>query len=359
MLEKRTALKFDGDRIEQASIRWGANDRPLWKTLESLDLAVAVKWADRFSAYEAISAEWCMAGAIEKANNIICPPRAEFLRTIYAEIQRLLWCFQYLGKIFKILGDEIRYQQCLKLREQIFECQEVLTGSRILPQIFCIGGLERDLSIGEKRKLKALLRTIEYEFRIYFRDLSNDLMLMTRMKGLLPISKKTAVAFSIFGPAGQASGATHDLRSASPYGVYDKFTLTSFDRSRTVDWFSESVVRSERGDGLSRMRSVFFQIRQSLGVVDSALEQIAEGPIVTKFDTVLKMKSGIWIFGVESGSGPAYGMFNDGKIRIMSHSLRMTHFLEKLLLGLYADDFELAAASLGIDFSQADLCGSY
>ena len=358
MDSNRMRFSFDGDRINSASIKWGAENRPLWATLDKLPLQAAVKWVDRFSPFEAIAVEWTFSQCFEEMFGIEIPARAQDLRTIYSEVQRLLWAFHYCANLFKTLGDEIRYQQFLRLREQVLEGQEILTGSRVLPQILCIGGIERDLSVGEKKKLKTLVRNIEYEMRLFFKDLPGDQFVMGRLAGLLVISERTARRLSILGGLGQASGAANDLRVDSPYGSYKRVTLQIFDSERTVDWFDNLLMRPTKGDGLNRLRSVFFQIRQSLNIIDVILDTLKEGEVRLELGEMPEVQPGVWIKGVEGGSGPIFCIVNEGKIRFSSHSIRMVGIVEHLLKGSRADDWELSIASLAIDFMQADLCGS-
>ncbi len=357
-LYERSKLNFDGDVITSVKIRWGAESRPMWKTLENLPLQAAIKWCDRFSPFEAIAAEWAYARCFETMFGIDVPTRANDLRSVYAEVQRLLWAFEYCGNLFHAFGDEIRYQQFLRLREQVLEGQEILTGARVLPQILCIGGIGRDLSVGEKKKLKNIVRQLEYEMRLFFKDISGDHFVIGRLAGLMVLSERSARMLSVLGVLGQASGVAHDLRVDSPYGSYKHFAVQLFDPERSVDWFDNLPNAPVHGDGLNRLRSVFFQIRQSLNMVDHFLDNLKEGPVRAELGDLPDIQPGVWIQGVEAGSGPLYCIVNEGQVRLTSHSMRMVSVVEHLLTGARADDFELAFASLGIDFMQADLCGS-
>jgi len=342
--------------VTSVHIQWGAENRPLWKTLENLPLHAAIKWCDRFSPFEAVAAEWAFAGCFESMFGVEPPPRAQDLRTVYSEIQRLLWSFHYCAQMFQALGDDIRTQQFLRLREQVFEGQEILTGARVLPQILCIGGIERDLSVGEKKKLKNLLQSLEQEMRLFFKDLPEDQFVMGRLSGLLVISERSAKTLSLLGVLGQASGVSHDLRLDFPYGSYKRAAIQTFDTERTVDWFDQLLVPAVKGDGLNRLRSVFFQIQQSLAVIYRLLDNLQEGPVKLELGELPEIQPGVWIRGVEGGSGPLYCVVNEGQVRFTSHSMRMVHIIEALLKGIRTDDFELAFASMGIDLMQADLC---
>ncbi len=104
----RMHLTYSAHRITGVDIRWGLSNRPLWKTLEELHPSVAVKWVDRFSAFEAIAAEWVLAATFESAFKVEVPDRAQALRSIYLELQRVFWGFNYISEMFDALGDETR-----------------------------------------------------------------------------------------------------------------------------------------------------------------------------------------------------------------------------------------------------------
>lgn len=355
----RFKVELDGDRIKKINLVWGIEDRPLWKTIETIDPKVSVKWVDRLSSFESIASEWVVAGLLESKEKIKTPERALFLRILFSETQRLLWSYNYLAQIFKSLEDHTRYQVLLRLRELVFETQELLTGSRILPQILCIGGIERDLTIGERKKIKNLLIQLEHEFRFIVRDITNDQLVVKRLSGFLTLDESLTRRFFISGPIGQASGYQQDLRTEFYRKLSPQLEVEVFDSKKTVDWFSEDGVSSQKGDGLSRLRSVMFQIRQSLNLIDTLLDVLPEGDIKSSAVPEHIQLDSYAIFEVEGASGVFTGILKNNTIRILTPSMRMRYIFEDLLPGLYEEDLNLAIASLAIDFGQADLCGSY
>src|SRR5687768_16752419 len=165
---QRFDIHYRENATSSVKINWGFEDRPLWRVLDKLQLGMAIKWVDRFSPFEAIACEWAVASSLERALKIEVPERAEHLRAIYLEIQRTLWSFDYYANIFRVIGDDIRFEEALRLREMVFEIQETLTGNRVLPQIITLGGLDRDLSLGESKKLKGIFQTLGESFNSFF-----------------------------------------------------------------------------------------------------------------------------------------------------------------------------------------------
>jgi Ni,Fe-hydrogenase III large subunit len=339
---QRIDIRYNENKVQTVSFKWGLEKRPLWEAISKLPIDVAIKWVDRYGPFEAIASEWAVASAVEKALKIHVPERAEHLRAIYLEIQRVLWSFDYFARMFAAMGEDIRREEALRLREMVFEIQETLTGNRVLPQILRIGGIDRDLSLGESKKMKTLVQGLGDLFASFFPDAGSDPLLVKRLEDVLVIDQARALKISLRGPLGQASGVDFDLRTTHPLGLFQKYGIHCFEGSR-------------KGDALARFRSVNFQILQSLKLLGLFLSSIPAGHHFAK-DDIKSIPDGVWASAVESGPGALYAVVSGNEIRLAGHSSRLRPSLESLLIGVPADDFDLALTSLGVDFAQADLC---
>jgi Ni,Fe-hydrogenase III large subunit len=339
---QRIEMHSHEHKVSQVDVNWGFENRPLWHILTQLSPNAIVKWVDRYSPMEAIACEWAVANAYESALKISVPSRVQNMRAIYLEIQRVLWCVHYFSGVFRAIEDDIRFQEALRLREMVFEIQETLTGNRVLPQVIKIGGLERDLSLGESKKLRATIHQLHDTFKYFFGELTDDPLIARRLAGVLTIPLEKAWKISLRGPLGQASGVLQDSRVKDPIGIYTQYGIHYFDGP-------------QRGDALSRLRSVQFQVGQSLKLLALFLSSVPEGTHQTTFDGELKLpQTALWSV-VEAGPGPLYAFVRGKEIRLCGHSARLKGTFERLLIGLDSDDFELGLASMGMDFSQADL----
>jgi Ni,Fe-hydrogenase III large subunit len=304
-----------------------------------------IKWICRTSSYEGLACEWSLALAFESALKIKIPVRAEYIRALLAELQRILWGFHYLSMTFRSLGDEPRVQQALRLREFLFQSLEIFTGSRILPQVIVVGGVERDLSVGDIRKFREVLKNIEFEMRLFFRDLSDEALFLRRLKGVLPLSSESLSAVGWEGPVLQASGQDVDRRSRTPYGVYQELAVKRFVPGNEGN-------SSE--DALARFQAVLFQIRQSVNLCYHLIVSFPEGEHRMKIEG-LDPKQVKSRGTVEGATGSIHSIIENGEVKILTNSIRVRPHLEKLLVGLHWDDFDLALASLGFSFEEADV----
>lgn len=338
-------LNIESERVARVQFKWGRESRPLLQSLKGLPANHMIKWISRTSSFEGLACEWSLALAFESALKLKIPVRAQSIRALLAELQRILWGFHFLATLFRALGDEPRVQQALRLREFLFQSLEIFTGSRILPQVIVVGGVERDLSVGDIRKFREVLKNIEFEMRLFFRDLSDEALFIRRLKGVLTLPAERLSSLGWGGPVLQASGQDSDCRSHSPYGVYQELNVKRFIPGNEGN-------SSE--DALARFQSVLFQIRQSVNISYHLIVNFPEGEnrmSVAPFE-VSKIKSK---GTVEGASGTIHCLVDGEDIKILTQSMRVRPHLEKILEGLHCDDFDLGLASLGFSFEEADL----
>jgi Ni,Fe-hydrogenase III large subunit len=205
-----------------------------------------------------------------------------------------------------------------------------------------IGGLERDLSLGESKKLRATIHQVSDAFRFFFGEVTGDPLIARRLANVLPISADKAWKISLRGPLGQASGVMQDARVKDPIGIYAQYGIHYFEGPHD-------------GDALSRLRAVQFQVGQSLKLLALFLSSVPEGLYQTVIDGEIVVPEVQCWSVIEAGPGPMYAFVRGKEVRLCGHSSRLKGTVERLLIGLDSDDFELGLASLGMDFSQADL----
>lgn len=338
-------LNIDSERVDRVRFAWGREFKPLFESLRDLPPDPMIKWVSRTSSYEGFACEWALAQAFEEAAKIQVPTRGQSIRGLLAELQRILWGFHFLSSIFRAIGDVPRVEQALRLREFLFQALEIFTGSRVLPQTVVVGGVSRDLSVGDIKKFREVLKNVEFEMRLFFRDLSDELLFQRRLKGILHLSAERLSGLGWEGPVLQASGLDQDCRSREPYSVYSELNIKRF-------------VPGNEGnsscDALARFQAVLFQIRQSVNISYHLIVNFPDGEFRTQVPTLNPQK----LSGrgkVEGATGSVQAILKEGKVKILTNSMRVRPHLENILEGVHFDDFDLALASLGFSFEEADL----
>jgi NADH-quinone oxidoreductase subunit D/NADH-quinone oxidoreductase subunit C/D len=225
-------------------------------------------YTDRLDYLSSMSNNFGYALAVEKLMNLKPPERAEYIRVMMAEMTRIANHLMAIGALTNDLGAYFTPMlYSLEERELILDIFEAISGSRMMCNYFRFGGLARDLPEGVLEKIKDLFferlpRRID-EIDRFFNE--NEIV-RSRGIGQGVLTAEDAVRYSAAGPLLRASGIPYDVRRAEPYSIYDRF---EFD-----------VCVRQNGDIYDRLIIRFDEIRQSIRIVQQAIKQIPEGPVM-------------------------------------------------------------------------------
>ena len=253
-----------GEPILYLQLRMFYKHKGTEKLFEQLPVPRAVFLAESVSGDSAFSHGVAFCQAVEKAGGIEVPFRAEVMRTILLELERVYNHVADVGAIAMDVGFMIANAHAGRLREMVVTLNEELTGSRLLRAMVCVGGVRRDWSAGHIDLLRRTVDNVEREFRdlvalIMSSDSTRDRLERT---GFLPQEK--ARALGIVGVGGRASGIDLDVRRDHPYAAYHRL-------SWTVPVYRE-------GDVLRRMQVRIDEVYESLMLIRAAADKLPEGP---------------------------------------------------------------------------------
>lgn len=205
------------------------------------------------------------AQAVENAAAIAVPPRAEYIRTIMLEIERLHSHLLWVGLACHIVGFDTLFMQSFRIREPVMWIAEKISGNRKTYALCLIGGVRWNFTPELKAELRQVLDKLETEWRAVVAAVSKDRNLQKRTRGVGVASPELVKNAALIGPVARASGADVDCRRDHPYAAYDR---VEFDVivEQGCDVWSRVVVR---------MKEVFESIR----IIRQCLEKMEEGPI--------------------------------------------------------------------------------
>lgn len=332
--------------LETPSLIFSKEKNPLWKQVENLNPYLGVKWVDRFSPMEAVAAEWALAMAYEQLSGYVLPKRSQYLRSIALEIQRMVWSYNYLGKVFSAIGDELRKEQAFRDREICLDMLEYWSGGRVLPQLVCLGGVEKDMSLGAKQRILNLLKTLSNNESEFYLDLSEDLFLVRRMNNLMPLTKEQINLFGLDGFWKYSLGISEDFRNEMEEGVYSKYP---------VEFNFNGMQKRDTSDAFDRLIAVKNQLKWSRDSLELILKNIPEGDNRVQVEHIYVPSDAFVVTKVAAPSGWMYASFIYGKISIQSSSTRLARHIDELLQDVEEESKELAFYSLGIDPIQGGL----
>ncbi|HMI39474.1 MAG TPA: NADH-quinone oxidoreductase subunit D, partial [Nitrospiraceae bacterium] len=209
---------------------------------------------------------------VEKLMNITVPDRADYLRTIVAEVQRIIGHQFWLGTQALDIGAMGVFFYCFRDREILMDWFDELCGARLTTSWYRIGGVERDFTPSLIEKLKQFLDYFPPKIEEYKVFLETNRIWVGRTKGVAIISAEDAVSFGLSGPPLRGSGVDYDLRKAQPYSAYPKCEF--------------SVPLGKNGDTYDRYWIRVQEFYESLKIIRQCLEQMQDGPIMADVPSV-------------------------------------------------------------------------
>ena len=253
-----------GEPILYLQLRMFYTHKGTEKLFEQLPIPHAVSLAESISGDSAFSHGTAFCQAIERAAEIEIPTRAEVMRTVLLELERVYNHVSDIGAIANDVGFGIANAHAGRVREILMGLNEALTGSRLLRNMVSIGGVRRDWCGSQLDLLRSTLNAVERQFQdlvslVKASDSTHDRLERT---GILYPEK--AQMLGIVGVGGRASGVDRDVRRDHPYAAYSRFPFR--------------VPVYEAGDVWHRMQVRIDEVAESIGIVRAACSALPTGP---------------------------------------------------------------------------------
>ena len=263
----RLVLKLDGEVITDAVPYVGHLHRGVEKLAEEMTYTQAITLTDRLDYTAGICNNLSYCLAVEKLLGVDVPKRAQYIRVIMAELQRIAAHLLWLATHALDMGAMTVLFYCFRDRETIIDILEDITGARLTPSFLRIGGLAADLPEGIDKKITAFLDDFPKLIKEYETLLTKNIIWLKRTKGVGIISPQEAINWGLTGPVIRGSGVKWDIRKAIPYSSYDDFQFV--------------IPTGENGDVYDRYLVRLEEMRQSARIVRQALKKLPTGRIRT------------------------------------------------------------------------------
>ncbi|MDP1946475.1 MAG: NADH dehydrogenase (quinone) subunit D [Nitrospirota bacterium] len=264
----RVVLELDGERIVKATPDLGYLHRGVEKLSEGLTYMQIIPHTDRLDYVCAMSNNYAYVRAVEKLLEITVPVRAEYIRTIVAEMQRIIGHLFWLGTQALDIGAMTVFFWTFREREILLDMFEKLCGARLTLNYYRIGGVDSDFTPELVQRMKTFLQTFPEKVKEYDSLIASNRIWLGRTKNVAVLSAEDAINFGCTGPVLRGSGVAYDVRKFEPYGVYDK-----------VDW---DVPVGKNGDTYDRYWIRMEEMRQSARIIAQCLDQLPAGPIMAE-----------------------------------------------------------------------------
>ena len=270
----RVVLELDGEIVIKCTPEVGYLHTGIEKTAEAKLYYKVIPMTDRMDYLAPMSNNLGYCLAVEKLLGVEAPPKAQWARVLLTEITRLNSHLVWLGTHALDIGAMSMLLYVFREREDLLTIYEAVSGQRMMSTYFRIGGLTDDLPSDFEPMVRKVLKTFPTRFDEYENILTNNRIWRNRTIGVGVISKEEAIKSGITGPMLRAAGVKHDLRKARPYSSYDKFDF-EIPTQEASDCFARYQVRLE-------------EMRQSLRIIEQAMDGMPEGRYLARAPGVVR-----------------------------------------------------------------------
>ena len=277
-------LEIDGEQVVDVDVKVGQVHRSIeWLGMNRNNPVQTLYLAERICGICNICHPYCLALAVEQAADIVVPERAEYIRVIAAEMERIHSHILWAGVAAHEIGFDTVFYLTWRVREEIMDLIELVFGNRVTKAIFQFGGVRRDITAEQLPLIQKGLDYYKSIFEQLRRIFLEDETVKMRCRNVGILNKEDALKLIIVGPTVRASGVPKDVRQDQAYSAYADMNIKAI----TPDIVTGTVV----GDVYDRIIVRLLEVAQSIEIIEECIAKMPEGPILTeaKMPRLLKM----------------------------------------------------------------------
>ena len=347
----RVILVTDGELILKATPYIGYLHRCAEKIGENVGYRQYTPYTDRMDYLSAMNNNMGFALAVEKMGSIEVPARAQYLRVIFAELNRIASHLVATGSYGLDMGAFTPFLYCFREREWIVDLFESACGARLTYSYITIGGVREDIPVGFIEQVKEFLEYFEPKIKEYNDLLSFNHIFINRTGNVGVCSAATAIGYGLTGPSLRGSGVKWDLRKSHPYSRYEEFD------------FDVPVGKGECGtvgDCWDRYFVRILEMTQSVRIIRQAIEKLEEGPVQAKVPRTVKLPPGEIYYEIENPRGQlGFYIVSEGgtspyRVKVRGPSFCNLCVLEELAKNCLLADIAAMIGSLDVVIGEVD-----
>ena len=342
----RVILKLDGERVLSTECVIGYLHRGVEKIAENRTWQMFAPYVDRMDYVAAVSNGLGYCLAVEKLLGVEAPPRAQAVRVILAELNRIASHLLWLGTHALDIGAITPLFYCMRERELILNIFEKYCGARLTTHAFRIGGLQYETYEGFEKECLEFCDIFDKKVDEYEELLTGNRIWQQRLRGVGILTAEDCKEYGVTGPMLRAAGVKWDLRKAQPYSGYEKYDF--------------EIPTGQNGDTYDRYLVRMQEMRQSARIVRQAVADIPAGPVMGKVGKVIKPPVGEAYVSIEAPKGElGYYVVSDGstqpyRVRIRPPSFVNLQALDKMCRGALVADVVAIIGTTDIVLGEVD-----
>ncbi len=348
-------VTFDGDTVEKVDVDLGFLHRAFEKRAEDRQFFQYIPVTNKIDYVGTIAWEGLWVAAVEKAIGWEPTKRAQYIRVMSLEMQRIISHLLFFGAFGADLGQMTVFLWAFREREPFMNLLEELTGGRLLCNYYRFGGVDSDVPPNFLQKLSTAVDTLQARLPELEGLCEDNRIFVERTKGIGIIPKQKAMDFQVCGPVLRGSGVSYDVRKNDPYLVYPEL---KFD-----------VVTESAGDCFARYRVRVREIYESIKIIKQAIEKIPEGPFNMHPGTPQQRLVKYWMLKIPpkevfvryenpKGEGSIYLVTDGGKMayraKMKAAAFCNLQILPEICKGVRIADLPALVGSLDLVFGEVD-----
>jgi NADH-quinone oxidoreductase subunit D len=342
----RVIVKLDGEKVLGTDCVIGYLHRGVEKLGENRTYQQFAPYVDRMDYVASVSNGLGYCLAVEKLLGVEAPPRAQVVRVILTELNRIASHLIWLGTHALDIGAITPLFYCMRERELALNIFEKYCGARLTTHAFRIGGLQYETYDGFEKEVLDFCDVFLPKADEYEELLTGNRIWVDRMRNVGLLNAADCKAFGVTGPLLRAAGEKWDLRKAQPYSGYEKYDF--------------EIPTGERGDNFDRYIVRMEEMRQSVRIMRQAVASIPAGPIMAKVPKVIKPPVGDVYVSIEAPKGElGYYIVSDGttlpyRVRVRPPSFVNLQALDRMSKGALVADLVAIIGTIDIVLGEVD-----
>ncbi len=348
----RVEIKTDSEVVAHAIPHIGYLHRCMEKHSENLDYRGIIPFVDRMDYLAAMNQEHTYVMAVESMLGTEVPRRAEYIRVLILELQRIASHLMAFGTYALDLGAFSPFLYAFDEREKILRLFEELSGARLLYNYIWIGGVWNDITSAQLYRVKEFCDHFEEELKKYDTLVSQNKIFRERTRHVGIMDEQMCYAYGATGPVLRGAGVKWDLRKVAPYSLYGEldFDVPVGDGDRDAmigDCYSRYIVRMK-------------EMTESVKIIRQILDGIESGPVIGKVPKVIKLPKGEVYMRTECPRGElGIHLVSDGgktpyRLKVKSPCFTHTSMLPEIAPGQLIADFVASIGSIDIVLGEVD-----
>lgn len=337
-------LTLEGEKIREAGVRLGYNHRGIEKACEGRTYVQDIYLIERVCGICSHSHSTCFIQAVEEVAGLELPKRAQYIRTLIAELERVHSHLLWLG----VAGHEVGFDTLLMYtwrdREVVMDLLAQLTGNRVNYGLNTLGGVRRDISPEQKVDILKAVDILEERTKYYITVAQEEITLIQRLSKVGGLSYDDAIHLGAVGPTARASGVKRDVRKDDPYAAYADLDFNVVTAT-TCDVYGRTVVRVG-------------ELMESYKMIRQLVQNLPDGPIAVKAPRKVPAGEAISRYEAPRGEDVHYvrgnGTDKPERVKVRAPTLANVQVVGHMLKDGYLADMPIVVAAIDPCFSCTD-----